>query len=121
MRTKQIALTLSVLVATYGCQPKSDAPVSFKADIAPLFSKHCLACHAEGGAGTRKSGLQLDSYENLMRGKVVTPGAISKSPLVTVILPSADHMKSMPMRGEKLSKSQVELVERWIAQGAKNN
>ena len=121
MRTRHIALSLSALVALYGCQSNNDKPVSFKADIAPLFSKHCLSCHAEDGAGTRKSGLRLDSYDNLMRSKVVTPGSIAKSPLVTVILPTADHAKAMPLRGEKLSKGQVEMVERWISQGAKNN
>ncbi len=115
-------LAFAGVAAISACQQQSSAkPVSFKADIAPIISKNCLACHSEGGAGTRKSGIQLDSYENLMRAKVVTPGSVSKSPLLTVVLPTADHATSMPMRSEKLSKSQVQLIENWIAQGAKDN
>jgi len=114
-------LFAALLVILTGCQPGATKTVSFKSDVEPILAKNCIVCHSEGGPGARKSGVRLDGYNNLMSARVVTPGDITKSPLVTVILPTADHSKSMPMRGEKLSKSQVELIENWIAQGAKNN
>jgi len=121
MQTKRALLAAVVITTLTACQQGIGKPVSFKADVAPILAKNCLACHAEGGAGAKKSGVRLDSYANLMGSRVVSPGDIAKSPLVTVILPSADHALAMPMRGEKLSKSQVEVIEEWIEQGAKDN
>ena len=99
-----------------GCAEQTE-PVSFRQDIKPILDRHCIMCHAEGGVGQQKSGLKLDSYENLIAGRVVTPGDTTKSPLLAFIHPSADPSKSMPRNAPKLSKRSVDLIKAWIEQG----
>ena len=41
---------------------------SFSEDILPIFIGRCVSCHQPGGAGYEKSGLDLSSYEGLMKG-----------------------------------------------------
>lgn len=109
-----------------GCGSEPDRTISFKNDVKPLLDKHCLSCHGQSGAGQRAADLRLDSYENLMaggrNGPVVTAGRVEKSPLIIFIHPSMDASKQMPMRAaEKLTKSEIGVIEAWVRQGAKNN
>jgi mono/diheme cytochrome c family protein len=41
---------------------------SFSEDILPIFRGRCASCHQSGGAGYEKSGLDLTTYEGLMKG-----------------------------------------------------
>src|ERR1041385_3888112 len=57
--------------------------VTFEKDIHPLFEASCVRCHS----GDRpKSGLRLDTAENVLKGskdgKVVVVGQSAKSPIV---------------------------------------
>lgn len=113
--------TSVLMLMILGCTQQSAEQVSFKTDVKPIFDKHCVSCHAEGQPGSRKTGIRLDSYENIMRSHTITPGDISKSPLLTVIHPTADHAKAMPLRGEKLHKSEINIIQNWIVQGAPDN
>jgi cytochrome c len=109
-----------------GCSSEPTRTISFKNDVKPLLDKHCLACHGQSGPGQRAAELRLDTYENLMaggkNGPVIVGGKVDKSPLVIFIHPNMDASKQMPMRAtEKLSKTEVGIIEAWVRQGAKNN
>jgi hypothetical protein len=43
-------------------------PQSFAEDILPIFKGRCVGCHQAGSEGYEKSGLDLTSYEGLMKG-----------------------------------------------------
>lgn len=92
-------------------------PVSFSADILPIFESRCVSCH--GGNKTEK-GLDLKSFASLMNGSeegpVVTAGDAANSSLASLILNG-----KMPKRGPKLPPEQVQLIIDWINQGALDN
>jgi len=90
--------------------------------IAPLFARSCVSCHKPE---KHKGGLRLDSYEQLMRGgedgKVVVPGSPKSSDMLRRLrLPPSDD-DSMPSDGEKpFTTEEIQMLERWIAAGAKS-
>ena len=97
-----------------------DAPVSFSKDVAPILVKHCQACH---GATQAESNYQVTNYGLVIKAgdseaPAVTPGKTDASELLTRIS-SDDESVRMPQEADPLSKEQVELVKRWIAEGAK--
>jgi hypothetical protein len=100
--------------------------VSYKNDVLPIFKDYCLNCHIPGGKGYEKSGLDLRTYQSLMKGTkfgpVVKPGDSLTSTLVILIEGRANPALSMPMgiKGS-LMPDKVKLIKRWVEQGAKNN
>ena len=100
---------------------EENRPVSYSQDIQPLFDQRCTFCHGPNSiAGQAPNGLMLDNYENTMLGSlflpVVQPGQPDNSTLVLLL-----RSGGMPATGPKLTSEQISMVERWIAQGARNN
>lgn len=118
-----VALSSSVH-AQYGAPVKKE--VSFKADVSPIFSDYCMGCHIPGGKGYEKSGLDLRTYAGLMKGTkfgtVITPGASLSSTLNVLVSGHSNTGISMPF-GIKggLPKDKIDLLNKWVDQGAKNN
>ncbi len=97
------------------------APVDFSRDIRPLLSNACFACHGPAEA-SRESGLRLDTragaFTDLDGHKAIVPGKPSESSLYQRII-SDDEDERMPPEGnKKLTAEQIELLRRWIEQGA---
>jgi len=92
-------------------------PVSFANQVAPLFAESCVSCH---GAQDPEAGLQLHTYEGVMKGSeygtVVEAGDPDASLLIEMI--SAGEM---PQDADALTADQVAMVRAWIADGAANN
>ena len=114
-----LALAAVLLAA---CGPQD---VSFKADVLPILQQHCQECHRQGGEGQQKSGLLLTDYAGLMQGTrfgpVVKPGDSLTSTLTMLIEGRADPSIKMPHGKKALAQKEIELVRRWVEQGAKNN
>src|SRR5438552_4918705 len=92
--------------------------VQFNRDVRPLLSDRCYACHGPD-KNARKGKLRLDLREEAIK-KAVLPGDVAGSPLIQHIT-SKDPEEIMPPpdSGKKpLSKSEVELLKRWVAQGS---
>jgi mono/diheme cytochrome c family protein len=95
-------------------------PTFFQARVAPIFDKHCVACH---GAEKKKAGLRLDSFELAMKGGeggvVIKAGDTKGSELFRrITLPESDD-EVMPSDGKPhLSAAEIKLIEFWIARGA---
>jgi len=89
--------------------------------IAPLFARSCVSCHK---AQKHKGNLRMDSYALLMHGgedgAVVVPGNPKASDIIRRLqLPPSDD-DSMPSDGNKpFTPEEVQMVEHWIAAGAK--
>lgn len=118
---KSCALIVGVLSVT-ACGQKE---ISFKSDVLPVLKQSCLECHGEGGKGYEKSGLLLSSYESVMKGTrfgaIVKPGDGLTSALIMLVEGRADPSIKMPHNKEPLSKEQIDLLRKWVEQGAKNN
>jgi hypothetical protein len=92
--------------------------VSFNRDIRPILSQNCLLCHGPDPKH-RKADLRLDDVESATKSAIV-PGKPDQSAVLKRLL-SDDPEERMPPAdsGKQLTKSEIELVRRWIAQGAK--
>jgi hypothetical protein len=128
MRTIQypwlILVALSVAAAP-GCAGKHQE-VSYQKDVAPILAANCATCHVPGQPGYVASGLELDTYDSLMKGtkfgQVVIPGDPLTSVLVMLIEGRADPSLKMPHGGAKpLTKDEIKTIRRWVKQGARNN
>ena len=93
--------------------------MSFRADIAPLLIAKCQACHGEKSA---KGNFRLDSYEALMAAKGKDRNVVSGKPAASKLyqlLVTKDADDRMPQKADPLPAVQIDLVKRWIEQGAK--
>ena len=116
------------IVATPGelcAAPAKKPTVSFAEDILPLLKWRCSSCHAAGGAGTEKSGLDLTSYEGVMKGtkfgKMVVAGDPESSNLMLLLDWRASPALRMPHGQKQLSKCDRDSIRTWIREGALNN
>ena len=96
----------------------SAAPVDFVRDVRPIFEAHCYDCHS----GTKhKSGLRLDIKSEAMKGgdnhgPDIVPGNAKDSPLYHFLI-TEDEDELMPPEG-RLSDSEIDIIKRWISEGA---
>ncbi len=101
-----------------GAQTVEAQPVDFARDVVPIFQARCAACH---GPKSQMGQLRLDAKAIFERGGTsglpVVAGKPDESLLVRRILAS-NGMSIMPPMGEKLSSENVDVIRRWVGQGA---
>jgi hypothetical protein len=124
MKIRQIVAVLSLMVAflVSSCQydvvvepelPPIDpeVPISFKDEIAPIFSAaNCLGCHG----GNINPNLNPDAAYNSIVPAHVDTANPEESTIYFVPAPGGNH-------AQKYTNSQAALLLGWIEQGAKNN
>ena len=88
--------------------------VDYKNEIEPIFYSYCSGCHTGGGSS---GGQDLSSYAALMRGgnsgPTILPGDHQSSLLWRRI-----NDGSMPPSSNDVPLSKVELIGKWINEGA---
>jgi hypothetical protein len=121
------ALTLSFSVCQVAYADDSSAEraalgapkVSFSRQIAPLLAKHCFACH---GPKTAEGDFQLHTFARLMKtgASEVPPIVAGKSAesYLLELVSSEDADLRMPKEASPLKTDEIELIRRWIAEGA---
>lgn len=97
-------------------QPRA---VDFSNEILPILQQSCVECH---GGQKQEGGLRLDEGAAAFRGGDSGPAIVAGQPgeselLRRVSLPPGDA-EHMPAVGAPLTKRQIELLSRWVAQGA---
>ena len=96
----------------------ADRAVDYTKEIKPILLTRCYACH---GGLQQKAGLRLDTAALAKRGgksgAAVMPGDVAKS-LLFARVTATNASERMPQEGDPLKPEQVELLRRWIAQGA---
>ena len=125
-----LVLTVAVAVAIVVMGRMSpvyaaSSEVSFSEDVFPIFKGRCVDCHQPGGDGYEKSGLDLTTYEGLMKGTkygtMVDPGTPETSNLIRLLDWRAAPALRMPHGKKRLSTCDRDAIRHWIRQGAKNN
>lgn len=100
------------------------AEVDFAREVRPFLAEHCLECH---GPDDSKGGLALTSLEAAMKelesgAHGVVPGQPEASEIIRRLL-STDPKEQMPPPKHRakhpVAAGQIEMLKRWIAQGAK--
>jgi len=113
-----LALTATAPSTSLGATQEKK-PVSFEKDIQPIFKASCLSCHKPD---KKKGKLDMSTYADLLKGgkqgSPIKAGDPAKSLLVEMISGSEPEM---PEKGDPLKPEQVELISRWIKEGAKQN
>ena len=95
------------------------APVDFVKEVQPILAARCYECH---GPEKHKGGFRADSKLHALGAtdsgeRPVVPGDVEKSLLLKLVR-STDEHERMPPKGERLTKQQVDVLMRWIAEGA---
>ena len=99
-----------------------NAPVSYFKKIRPIFQAQCHGCHQPAKAGGK---YVMTAFDRLLKGgeagePAIVPGKPAESHLVEVITPQ-EGKAEMPQNKPPLSAAQIELISKWIAQGAEND
>ena len=67
------------LTGAWAAQPLQPR-VSFSEDVLPLLKFRCASCHQPGGEGYEQSGLDLTSYQGVMKGTTFGPMVVPGDP-----------------------------------------
>ena len=106
---------------------KSENPtgdVSYYHQIRPLFQANCQGCHQPA---KDKGGYVMTDFKSLLaggddEGTAIVPGKVNESAIVEQILPDPETGKAPMPRGKKpLHSAEIELIKKWITQGAKDD
>ena len=93
-------------------------PVDYVKDVRPILREHCVKCH---GAEKREGGLRLDIKKWVFQGgdsgEVLVVGKPDESELIYRV-ETDDEDDIMPPKGKHLTKGEVDVLKKWIAQGA---
>jgi hypothetical protein len=114
------ALAMAGLLFTAQDRLPAAHPVSFTRDIAPILQAKCETCH---GAEKPKGKYQLHTFEALLKpGSSDEPPIVAGEPaksLLHSLLLESDPDNRMPQKDDPLPQAQIELIARWIKEGAK--
>ncbi len=119
---------LAVEMKSGGGAPKPGEPIDFTNHVLPILEDRCFSCHQEpydknGRTIQPKAGLALNTYELVMKGNldatVVTAGDVEDSYLHEVLTLDEDDDMFMPPKGGPLTPEQIDIIKRWIEEGAK--
>ena len=115
----RFALLAAVLSATVVPLLRAADRIDFALDVKPLLESACLSCH---GPEKPKGDLQLMSRALALKGGEkgadLVPGKPTASRLYTSTILPAGHDDIMPPKGDPLTKTQTEVLRKWIEQGA---
>ena len=101
-------------------QPDDSAnPVSYYTQIRPILQARCQGCHQPAKS---QGDYVMTSFDALVAGGesgevAISPGDPSASLLLERIT-SVDGEAEMPPEGPPLAEAEVELIRRWVEQGA---
>jgi hypothetical protein len=95
----------------------ADSKVDFNRDIRPILSDRCFHCHGPDESG-REAALRFDDEQSAKEFAIV-PGDASESEMLRRIISEDDDERMPPPEmGKPISKEQIDLIRRWIDEGA---
>lgn len=122
MRRLCLAASIFAVAAGMPAVLLAQAKIDFDRQIRPILSDKCFHCHGPD-VQSQESDLRLDTKEEAFKDlgghRAIVPGDVAASELIKRIT-SSDETERMPPpdSGRELSAEQIELLKRWIAEGA---
>jgi len=103
--------------------PETKVPVAGKLDfakeVAPLLTDYCLQCH---GGKEVKGKFNLATKAGAMKGgregPCIIPGQPDKSAFCSLLTDPDPETRMPPKKAKQLSKDQIDIIRKWIEQGA---
>jgi WD40 repeat protein len=117
--------TLATFLLVLMLAPSTEAqdgppPVSFLKDVAPILVQNCIACH---NPRKSESKYTMTTFAQLakggVRGKGVTLVGGDPDASYFVELCRPDGEPRMPYKQDPMPKEKLEVLERWVKEGAK--
>ena len=106
-----VALNASVSLAK-----AVDGEVLYERDVRPIFKAHCFHCHGE--SGVRKGGLDLRLRRLVAKGGESGSAIEARDRKASRLFRFVSEGK-MPPEDKSLSPAEIEVIGRWIDQGAR--
>lgn len=120
IKPKSIYWIIGILLLVTGCQSNHKDRISFNQDIRPILNEKCMRCHggvkAMGGFNLLFEKTALGATESGQPALI--PGDHQNSELYRRIT-SDDPELRMPLEAEPLNGREIDLIRRWIDEGAK--
>ena len=109
-------LAFFLFLSELAAQPPNAGDEFFEKEVRPLLAEKCAGCH---GGTQPKGGLKLTSRADLLRGGDSGPAVVPGKPDESLLLKAVRYQDElrMPPKG-KLTDQQIEVLERWVKQGA---
>ena len=103
----------------FSCCTAADDQVSYSKDIYPILRDNCFGCHQPA---KRMGGYHMTDATALLSAgdsgsPAIVPGKSKESYLIHEIA-IVDGKAEMPKNGKPLAEAEIELIKRWIDQGA---
>ncbi|MGO4292534.1 DUF1553 domain-containing protein [Chitinophaga sp. RAB17] len=114
-----VALTLTAGAGIMFAACHSNKKVDFSTEVKPVLNKHCISCH---GGVKQNGGFSVLFREEALgitkSGKpAIVPGHPEKSEFIRR-LTCKDPKERMPQKGEPLTDAEIDLLTRWVKEGA---
>jgi hypothetical protein len=112
-----LSLIIAASISQFA-QGAADERVNFGRDIQPIFHQYCAKCH---GAKKAEGDLRLDSSDGIRTfgiDRLLSPGNSVESELLARVTLGEEDESRMPKGSKPLPKQSIELLKRWIDQGA---
>jgi hypothetical protein len=119
-----LVMAVCMMLCLSGCNTHS-AP-SYTWDVYPILQEKCLVCHSTpDGNGYLATGLDMTSYDSLMRGTrygpVIVPGD-SRHSIINMIVEGRIHPSPQLTRKLfPLKETEQEILRVWVETGAPDN
>jgi len=106
-------------VSADGSTVQSKAVVDFNREIRPILADTCFACHGPDEK-QRMAKLRFDTKEGAFaKPGIIVPGNSAESRLIKRITSKDQNVVMPPVAsGHKLTDRQIELLKRWVDEGA---
>jgi hypothetical protein len=128
MRATHMPLCLLALLTLAAAPAAGQSPaanrVEFNRDIRPILAANCFTCHGPDDK-LRKADLRLDREADAFAAReggprAIVPGKAGESEVLRRLLSTKASERMPPPKSNKtVTSSQIEMVRRWIEQGAK--
>ncbi|MBA4107907.1 MAG: hypothetical protein C0485_19415, partial [Pirellula sp.] len=111
--------TVAIFLSLTSLDLVAAKPVDFSREVKPILARRCFACHGpESGEG----GLRLDGREHALAELdsgllAIVPEDAEGSELIARVT-AEDESLRMPPEGKPLSAHEVDVLRRWIDEGA---
>src|SRR5262245_481126 len=117
-----LLLVAAALSAEPGLADVQNRQVEFNRDVRPILSDYCYTCHGPDKAN-RKTALRFDTQEgafaDLGGHRAIVPGDLAKSEMIRRITAADEAVRMPPVySGRTLTAQQIDLLSRWVEQGA---
>jgi hypothetical protein len=114
-----LIVSFAVFASGFVRSAHAEKPISFNEQVRPLLNAQCIKCHG----GVKEAGnLHLLFRDSALKGgksgrPAIVPGKPKESEMIAR-LTTEDEDERMPKKAAPLKPKQIELLSRWISEGA---